>query len=93
MAKNIYGPPMAKNTYSQSKKWQKTKFLENGDKTTTKVKPRSASVPLCSRLKNLQIICQKNSSKTLVKQFAKKYRNLKESQRTMLHQVTPRNTE
>ena len=56
MAKNIYGPPMAINTYSQRKKWQKTKFLENGDKTTTKVKPRSASVPLCSRLKNLQII-------------------------------------
>ena len=63
MAKNIYGPPMAKNSFSshyyqylcsiQGEKGQQTKFLENADKTTTttKVKPRSASLTLCSRLK------------------------------------------
>ena len=65
MAKNIYGPPMAKNSFSshyyqylcsiQGEKGQQTKFLENADKTTTttKVKPRSASLTLCSHLKSM----------------------------------------
>ena len=63
MAENINGPPMAKNIfnshYSQylcsiqdEKGWQ-TKILENADKTTTKVMPRSSSLTLCLRLKNL----------------------------------------
>ena len=51
MAKNIYGSLMAKYLCPSCPKVEKLKILENGDKT--KVKPRSASIPLCLRLKNL----------------------------------------
>ena len=51
--KSNYGPPMAKNTYAlfKMKRGNKQNFLKI-QATTTKVMPRSASLTLCSRLKN-----------------------------------------
>ena len=46
---NLLLAPITLNTYALFN--TKTKFLENADKTTTKVMPRSASMPHCSRLK------------------------------------------